>query len=558
MKQNYDVIILGGGLAGLTLARQIKQRESGISIAILELRKNDAPVAAHKVGESTVELGTYYIREVLGLKDYMEKNHLHKHGLRFFFPHKNNESIVDRVEYGARKELFVPSHQIDRGVFENDLVKMNLEAGIDVILGARVSEVDLSDEGHKVTFIKDGETNTLTANWVVDAAGRLNFIKRKEGLLKDTEHNINSVWFRIEGEFDMQEWATDTDWKSQVPEGLRRLGTVHFMGKGYWLWFIPLSSGNTSIGIVADPRFHALEDINTLDKAFEWIKTNEPLAYKKLDRENNKVLDFKKLKNYSYDTQQFYSTDKWGLVGEAGAFLDPFYSPGTDFISMSNTWVSDLIIRDFNKEDIYTRTIVYNSVHAQLFKNWVPIYQNKYELYGNAQVMGVKITWDFGVYWGIPCLLVTNKGFTNMKVLKNIFTSKDSFGERFGKLNKQVQDFYLEWGELEDLKYSNAYLDPMEVSFIKELQIGLEVIHDTEELLVAQLEKNLSILEKIAAELFRTVSARLKGTPGNMPVDPYLMSLKVTKEELLKQSQTANVLEFDEEVNKQISALWIQ
>lgn len=41
-----------------------------------------------------------------------------------------------------------------------------------------------------------------------------------------------------------------------------------------------------------------------------------------------------------------------GSTGEAGAFLDPFYSPGSDFISLNNTWVSDLIKRDFEGEDI--------------------------------------------------------------------------------------------------------------------------------------------------------------------------------------------------------------
>ena len=76
---------MGGGLAGLTLAMQIKKAEPAISIAILEMRNNDAPESAHKVGESTVELGTYYLREILGLGDYLDERHLHKHGLRFYF-----------------------------------------------------------------------------------------------------------------------------------------------------------------------------------------------------------------------------------------------------------------------------------------------------------------------------------------------------------------------------------------------------------------------------------------------------------------------------------------
>lgn len=78
MKTNYDVCILGGGLAGLTLSLQLKQANPKISILVIERRKGEAPDSAHKVGESTVELGTYYLREVLNLKNYLDKHQLSK------------------------------------------------------------------------------------------------------------------------------------------------------------------------------------------------------------------------------------------------------------------------------------------------------------------------------------------------------------------------------------------------------------------------------------------------------------------------------------------------
>ena len=84
----------------------------------------------------------------------------------------------------------------------------------------------------------------------------------------------------------------DKKWVESVKPGLRRLGTVHFMDKGYWVWLIPLATRNTSIGIVADPRYHAFEEFNKFEKAMDWLKINEPLCFKHLDKKRDDILDF--------------------------------------------------------------------------------------------------------------------------------------------------------------------------------------------------------------------------------------------------------------------------
>src|SRR6185312_3567385 len=64
-----DVLILGGGLAGLTLALELRERFPDLSIRVLERRTHPVPRAAHKVGESTVEIGAHYFSNVLGLRE---------------------------------------------------------------------------------------------------------------------------------------------------------------------------------------------------------------------------------------------------------------------------------------------------------------------------------------------------------------------------------------------------------------------------------------------------------------------------------------------------------
>ncbi len=121
-----------------------------------------------------------------------------------------------------------------------------------------------------------------------------------------------------------------------------------------------------------------------------------------------------------------------------------------------------------------------------------------------------------------------------------------------------MQDFYLDWGRVENEPIIDNYIDPMSVPFIAEFQKGLEFIHESEELLINKLEENLSILEKMAAEIFRVVSARLNGTPTDLPVDPYLLSLKLSNKELIEQGMSNNALSPEPEMAKAISILWLK
>ena len=125
------------------------------------------------------------------------------------------------------------------------------------------------------------------------------------------------------------------------------MSTNHLMGKGYWTWLIPLGSGSTSIGIVADEAIHPFASMNRYEKALDWLRTFEPQCARG-DRgaAGDALEDFLALKHYAHGCERVISADGWSMVGEAGVFTDPFYSPGSDFIAIGNDLTADLIVRD--------------------------------------------------------------------------------------------------------------------------------------------------------------------------------------------------------------------
>ena len=494
----YDVTILGGGLAGLTLATQLLKQDPEISILILEKRPHPVDEAAFKVGESTVEVGAYYLAEECGLKKHLVDQQLPKFGLRFFF-NNGQDSIAHGIEVGLSEFFPAPGYQVDRGRLENHLAASLASSGVDFVT-ARVKTVDLSSDGgtHTIHYLQEREEKRIQCTWVVDASGRAAILKRQLNLKEQIDHEINASWFRIGTDIRVDEWCEDHDWRSRAGKVARRwLSTNHMLGRGYWVWIIPLASGSTSIGIVADPRMHPLSNFNRFESALQWLDEHEPVLAATIDPHRDKVQDFMAIKRIGHGCREVFSSKRWAITGEAGVFLDPLYSPGIDYIAMANTMIASLIEHDRAGTAIDLMAPRYQGIFLNLFHDNLQTYQDQYPLFGNARVMSLKYLWDYALYWGFPALLYFNGKLTDSLFIQGLGKGIDELRD----MNRDMQRFFREWDAAEgDAGVDTVFVDQHEIGVLTQLNAELRERLD-DQALRARFSRNVELLRDLMSEI---------------------------------------------------------
>ena len=495
------VAVLGGGLAGLSLALQLRHRFAELDIVVLERRQHPVPVSAHKVGESTVEIGAHYFANVLGLKPHLQAAQLKKFGFRFFF--NDGRGDIDGVtELGASTFLSTPAYQIDRGIFENELGRLALERGISFEDGAVVRAIEMAGAGdkhklHRVTYEQGGSNHTLDARWLIDASGRAGLLKRKLGLAEANGHNANAIWFRIDDRLDVNDWSNDKQWLSRCNPPQRWLSTNHLCGDGYWAWLIPLASGSHSVGIVCDADTHPIESMNSFDKAMDWFAVHQPRLHAELDRRRDKLQDFGFFKNFSYGCKQvFDGPGHWALTGEAGMFLDPFYSPGSDFIAISNTFITEMVAQDLAGRPVAMLADIYQAVYFSLYRTMLPIYTGQYAIFGNAEVMPVKVLWDYTYYWGVMCQLYYQGKLTDISAMGRLQKTLAAVQT----LNVAMQDFLRTWDAAGRRPDIPRMLDQASLPWFAELNRSLTDVLD-DAAFAQRLHANLAQLDRLALQI---------------------------------------------------------
>src|SRR4051812_14688672 len=104
---SWDVVVVGGALAGAATAILLLREEPGLRLLIVE----KSEVFGRRVGEATVEVSGYFLSRQLGLTQHLNECHLVKQGMRFWFFNSRSETLPQCSEIGGRYLARFPSYQ---------------------------------------------------------------------------------------------------------------------------------------------------------------------------------------------------------------------------------------------------------------------------------------------------------------------------------------------------------------------------------------------------------------------------------------------------------------
>ena len=161
------------------------------------------------------------------------------------------------------------------------------------------------------------------------------------------------------------------------------------------------------------------------------------------------------LKGYSHNVARCWSPDRWALVGEAGAFVDPLYSPGTDFIAAANKFTVEMIRTDYaiksgSDEDVGCKDLAekanhLNVLYRSMWGGCIDLFRRASPVYGHPSAMSTKVFMDNFFYWSFTCHMVHQRLYA---LSPQDYEPFGAIGSRFLELGDFMQGFLSEWAKM--------------------------------------------------------------------------------------------------------------
>jgi flavin-dependent dehydrogenase len=318
VERSTDVVVIGGGPAGSTVASFLARRGWGVTVFERAVFPRD------HVGESLLPF-CYEIFDELGVLEEMERRYSRKPGVRFL--DTDGETFTS---YCFGNKVDGPKHlsfHVLRADFDELLLDHAVEEGAMVHEGVAVRGVDTDGpDGRASVTVEDGDGNraTIDCRFVIDASGRDTFLANRRK--SKAAHK------------ELERTALSSHWSGAAYTGGLEEGMIQIVYTGGekqgWIWVIPIGSDRLSIGSVMNTAYY-LDRRRALVAEFpdDWQQQLYLQEIRSAAFVDEILGAAEQMMPVLYNGDYSYiCNEKWGdnfaLVGDASAFIDPIFSSG--------------------------------------------------------------------------------------------------------------------------------------------------------------------------------------------------------------------------------------
>jgi 2-polyprenyl-6-methoxyphenol hydroxylase-like FAD-dependent oxidoreductase len=301
MPENYDVITVGGGLAGSALARSLALEGKRVLVLERETQFKD-----RVRGENLTSWGVAELAE-LGLLELLRGSCAHEQVWWDIYLGPNrmqHRNLIESTPSG------LPNLNFYHPQMQETLISAAADAGAEVRSGARVNDVKPGPTP-AVTFEQDGHTETVEARIVVGADGRTSVV-RKWGSFAPVQ---DPDMLQITGIL-MDDWGTDEDACHLAINPMTNNASVVFpQGNGRARSYLVTHAGH-------DGRLQGEADIEAYKRVS--IANGMPADMVQKARTSGPLATFNGADSYVHHPYK----DGIALIGDAAATSDPCWGQG--------------------------------------------------------------------------------------------------------------------------------------------------------------------------------------------------------------------------------------